>query len=124
MKLSMSLLVVFLTLGVNEEPVKQSQVEIASLSSCANYCVQAVSYQISCFLGSGYSCLQAQIYLALCAACQGSGGSPCLNPCPGGGSTEASAYSCESSGGYVVGSPDCNDGGCGNSSSCVCCQWN
>lgn len=47
----------------------------------------------------------------------------CPNGCPYGGSTEPSAHDCQASGGYVVGTPDCNDGGCGNLSTCVCCDW-
>ncbi|HEX6369264.1 MAG TPA: hypothetical protein VF006_10045 [Longimicrobium sp.] len=43
--------------------------------------------------------------------------------CPYGGSTEPSAHDCQASGGYVVGSPDCDDGGCGGLGSCVCCEW-
>ena len=43
--------------------------------------------------------------------------------CPYGGSTEPSAHDCQMSGGYVVGTPNCNDGGCGGSPSCVCCDW-
>jgi hypothetical protein len=47
----------------------------------------------------------------------------CLVACPYGGSTEPSAHDCQASGGYVVGTPDCNDGGCGGLGSCVCCEW-
>lgn len=47
----------------------------------------------------------------------------CPVACPYGGSTEPSAHDCQASGGYVVGTPDCNDGGCGNLSTCVCCEW-
>lgn len=47
----------------------------------------------------------------------------CPNGCPYDGSTEPSAHDCQASGGYVVGTPDCNDGGCGNLSTCVCCDW-
>lgn len=43
--------------------------------------------------------------------------------CPYGGSTEPSAHDCQASGGYVVGTPDCDDGGCANVSTCVCCEW-
>lgn len=43
--------------------------------------------------------------------------------CPYGGSTEPSAHDCQASGGYVVGSPDCDDGGCAGLSTCVCCEW-
>lgn len=47
----------------------------------------------------------------------------CTNACPYGGSTEPSAHDCQASGGYVVGTPDCNDGGCANMAYCVCCEW-
>jgi hypothetical protein len=47
----------------------------------------------------------------------------CTVACPYGGSTEPSAHDCQASGGYVVGTPDCNDGGCANLSTCVCCDW-
>ena len=47
----------------------------------------------------------------------------CLYACPYGGSTEPSAHDCQASGGYVVGTPDCDDGGCANLSTCVCCEW-
>lgn len=47
----------------------------------------------------------------------------CPVACPYGGSTEPSAHDCQASGGYVVGTPDCNDGGCANLSTCVCCEW-
>ena len=43
--------------------------------------------------------------------------------CPYGGSTEPSAHDCQASGGYVVGTPNCDDGGCANVSTCVCCEW-
>jgi hypothetical protein len=47
----------------------------------------------------------------------------CLVACPYGGGTEPSSHDCQASGGYVVGTPDCNDGGCANLSTCVCCEW-
>jgi hypothetical protein len=47
----------------------------------------------------------------------------CPVACPYGGSTEPSAHDCQASGGYVVGTPDCDDGGCANVSTCVCCDW-
>jgi hypothetical protein len=47
----------------------------------------------------------------------------CLVACPYGGSTEPSAHDCQASGGYVVGTPVCDDGGCAGISTCVCCDW-
>jgi hypothetical protein len=43
--------------------------------------------------------------------------------CPYGGSTEPTAHDCQAAGGYVVGTPDCNDGGCAALWTCVCCEW-
>lgn len=43
--------------------------------------------------------------------------------CPYGGSTEPTSYDCQMSGGHVVGTPDCDDGGCAGLSTCVCCEW-
>ncbi|HEX2209368.1 MAG TPA: hypothetical protein VHG93_16945 [Longimicrobium sp.] len=50
-------------------------------------------------------------------------GGTCINACPYGGSTEPSAHDCQAAGGYVVGTPDCDDGGCASVSTCVCCEW-
>lgn len=59
---------------------------------------------------------------AAATAARGAAGT-CLVACPYGGSTEPTAHDCQAAGGYVVGTPDCNDGGCAAYWTCVCCEW-